>query len=250
MPKRPPSHPGQPGAVAQMLENARRLGTTLLLQNRPAEAIAPLEQAARRSGDPAIETLLGRALSAAGRADEALATLRQATARRPALPQAFLELGDQLGALGRFDEAAAAFEAGLALCPDAAVLRVGLGRLRLQRNDRAGARALFEAVRAAAPERLDAMVELARVTSLEGDGAAAAELYRRALELRPGDAALRIEFARCLLDIGQREAGEAALRAAAQGPGAPVGQAILALAAAPHGRFFLRPSAAVKFLGA
>ena len=61
-----------------------------------------------------IETLLARALSAAGRREEALAVLRQATGRRPALPQAFLELGDQLGALGRFDEAAAAFEAGLA----------------------------------------------------------------------------------------------------------------------------------------
>ena len=39
------------------------------MQNRAADAIAPLERAARRSGDPSIETLLATALGAAGRGD-------------------------------------------------------------------------------------------------------------------------------------------------------------------------------------
>jgi tetratricopeptide (TPR) repeat protein len=230
------------------VEAGRILGIALLLQDRASEAIAPLQRAARRSEDPVIETLLARALSTTGAVEDALALLRQATGRRPALPQAFLELGDQLGALGRFDEAAAAFEAGLALAPDAAVLRVGLGYLSLRRNDRRRARALFAEVRAAAPERYDALAGLAHALAADGDYEAAAELYGQALTARPGDAAARIELGKCLLELGQRAAGEAALRTAVGGGAAWAAPAILALAATPHGRFFLRPSAAAAFL--
>src|ERR1700710_292364 len=56
---------------------AQILGRALLLQNRGAEAIAPLERAARRSDDPVIETLLAAALAADGRSDEALEQLRR-----------------------------------------------------------------------------------------------------------------------------------------------------------------------------
>jgi len=227
----------------------RLLGTALLMQDRPAEAVEPLRRAARRGGDPGVETLLARALAGSGRTDEALAQLRQATARRPPWPQAFLELGDQLAALGRPDEATAAFEAGLALVPDAQVLKVGLAYLRLKLGDRAQARALFEAVRAAAPERRDAQVGLAAVLAQDGAWAEAAELYRAAIEGRPDDAAVRIELARCLLEIGKREAGEATLRIAAGADPRLASQAAMALAATPRGRLFLRPSAAARFLG-
>ena len=226
---------------------ARVLGQALLMQGRPLEAVDPLQRAARRAPDPVIETLLGRALAEAGRTDDALDRLRQATTRRPAYPLAFVELGDQLGKLGRYDEALPVFEAGLALSPDAAVLRMAMGYLHLARHDRAPARALFLAVRAAAPERHDARLALAQVLTLDGDFAAAADLHREALALRPDDSATRIALAKCLLEMGERQAGEAALRTVARDGMA--GPAIAALAAAPHGRVFLRPSAAAKFLG-
>src|SRR3978361_3157 len=92
---------------------AQVLGRALLMQNRAAEAIVPLERAARRSDDPAIETELAVALAAGGarrcgvvpaiapevavalaavgRRDEALDQLRQTTARRPPFPPAFVE---------------------------------------------------------------------------------------------------------------------------------------------------------------
>jgi Flp pilus assembly protein TadD len=227
---------------------AQVLGTSLLMQGRAEEAIAPLQRAARRSQHPVLETLLGRALATVGRENEALEQLRQATARRPALPQAFLELGDQLSVLGRFDEARATFEEGLSLAPDAAVLRVGLGYLHLKTNDRARARALFLQVRAAAPDRRDAALGLGHAMVLDGEYAPAVELFRQALIARPDDTATRIELGKCLLELGQREAGEAALRTAAGGAADPAGPVILALAATPHGRLFLRPSAATKFL--
>lgn len=232
------------------LPAARLLGQALLLQGRPEAAIEPLRWVARRSQDPAIETLLARALTDAGRRDEALGQLRQAMERRPPYPLAFVELGDLLGKLGRLDEALAVFEVGLALTPDAAILRMGLGHLSLKRNDRAAARALFAQVRAAAPERHDARVALADVLVLDGDYAAAADLYRLALDMRPDDAMTRISFGKCLLEMDERAAGEAALRAAARHGVSTMALAITALAATSHGRFFLRPSAAAKFLGA
>jgi tetratricopeptide (TPR) repeat protein len=227
---------------------AQILGQALLLQDRPEEAIDPLRRAARRSDDPAIETLLARALTDAGRGDEALDHLRRATTRRPPYPLAFLELGDQLAKIGRFDEGVAVFESGLALAPDANVLRIGLGYLHLQRNERAKARGLFAQVRAVAPERHDAVIALASVMALDGEYAAAADLYRHALGLRPDEAATQIGLGACLLEMGERDAGEATLRAATRGQAQIAGPAITALAAASHGRFFLRPSAAAKFL--
>jgi tetratricopeptide (TPR) repeat protein len=228
---------------------AQLLATALLLQGRAEEAIGPLQRAARRSRDPAIETLLARSLAAVGRTDDALDRLRLATERRPPYPPAFLELGVGLSDLGRVDEGAAVLEGGLALMPDADGLRLGLGYLHLKRNDRSSARQTFQKVHAAAPGRPDAMVGLAQVLALDGEYSAAADLYRRAIALRPDDAAMRVGLGKCLLEMGQRVAGETTIRAAAGGSAALAGKAITALAATPHGRLFLRPSAAAKFLG-
>jgi Flp pilus assembly protein TadD len=227
---------------------AQVLGRALLMQNRAVEAIVPLERAARRSDDPALETLLAATLAAAGRIDEALDRLRQTTARRPPFSPAFLEHGGQLSRIGRFEEAKAVLEEGLALTPDALDLQMELGFVHLKRNDRAAARALFLQVRAAAPERHDVLPALAKVMALDGEYAAAADLHRRALGLRPDDAMTRTNLGACLLEMGQRDAGEASLRAVASGAPHLSGMAITSLAAASHGRFFLRPSEAAKFL--
>jgi tetratricopeptide (TPR) repeat protein len=279
MSKDPSNISGRPGAIGEALEQAnlallaRRLdeavrlaagvlktdpdnvaageiqGTALLMQDRSAQAIEPLQRAAGRSGDPNIETLLGRALANVGRREEALTALRQATRRQPPFPQAFLEFGDQLSAAGRYDEAATVFDEGCALNPDALVLRVGRAYLHLKCNERAQARRQFEAVRTAAPERYDALVGLAWALAADGDYAAAAELFRQALAARPADAVVRLELAKCLLELGQRVEGEAELRTATGGDPDRAGPALLALTTTPHGRFFLRPSAAMRFLG-
>ena len=280
MPKRPPHPSDRPSPGNQALENAvfalrmqrpveaerlaaevlksnrsntlaaQILGRALLMQNRAAEAIVPLEKAARRSDDPAIETELAMALAAAGRRNEALDQLRQTTARRPPFPQAFLEHGGLLAKIGRFDEAVAVLESGIALTPGAIDLRMELAFVHLKRNDRARARALFLQVRAAAPERYDVLPALGKVMALDGEYAAAAELFRRALGLRPDDAVTRNNLGACLLEMGARDAGEASLRAATRTAPQMAGQAITSLAAASHGRFFLRPSAAASFLRA
>jgi Flp pilus assembly protein TadD len=227
---------------------AQILGRALLMQSRIAEAIIPLEKAARRSEDPDIETLLGSALASAGRSDEAIEQLRLAIARRPPYPLAFAELGAQLSKLGRFEEGIAVLESGLKLTPGVADLLMGLGYLHLEINDRAKARSLFLQAQAAEPRRFDVLSALANVMALDGEYAPAADLYRRVLAHRPNDAMTHNNLGKCLLELGDRDAGEAALRAAASHGMQAAGGAITALSAAPHGRFFLRRSAAAKYL--
>jgi len=227
---------------------AQILGRALLLQNRPDEAIEPLMKSARRSGDPQIETLLAMALAAAGKNDEAVDQLRRTTARRPPFLPAFLELARQLGQTGHFDEAIVLLESALPFATEVADLQVALGFVHINRNDRVSARALFSQVLATAPARHDALVALAKVMAISGEHRDAAELYRRALSLQPNDPVMRTNLGKCLLEMGERDAGEATLRAAARAGAQLAGGAITALAAASHGRFFLRPSVAARFL--
>ena len=248
--------PGEAERIAAEVLKANRgnvgaaqiLGQALLMQNRGAEAIAPLEKAARRSEDPAVETLLGAAFALTGRLDEAIEQLRRATARRPPYPPAFLEHGIQLARAGRFEEAMAALESGLALAPDAVDMQRELAALHLKRNDRTRARELLARALKAAPDRPDLLSGLAQVMLLDGDYASAAEAFRRVVALRPGDAVARAELGRCLLEMGERDAGEASIRLATRESPELFGRAIMSLAISSRGRFFLRPSAAAKFL--
>jgi len=224
------------------------LARALMMQNRVDEAIPPLQRAARRGDDARVETLLGAALGAVGRRDEALDFLRKATTRRPPFATAFLEYANQLSASKRFGEAIAVLEDGLALVPDIVDLQLRLGSLYIGRNDRSKARAVLVRAAAMAPMRPDILAELGRLLALDGDYADAARRFRRALELRPDDAVCRANLGVCLMEMGDRTGGEASLREAVHGRPEMFGRAIMSLAASSHGRFFLRPSAATKFL--
>jgi tetratricopeptide (TPR) repeat protein len=224
------------------------LARALIAQNRGAEAIAPLERAARRSSDANIETLLGAALGSAGRGAEAIEQLRRTTARRPPFTPAFQELAGQLAKAGCVDEAIAVVEAGLALAPEIIDLQLDLARLHLLLNERGKARAILLNAREAAPGRPEILTALARVLLLDGEYAAAADACRHALGLRPDDAMTRADLAACLLEMGERDAGEAHLRSALRSGPQMLGRTAKALANSSHGRFFFRPSAVTKFL--
>ena len=73
----------------QHLEALQLLGALLMGQKRPREAAAPLEEAARRSPNPELETHLAIALREIGRTDEALAWLYRAIEHQPAYARAF-----------------------------------------------------------------------------------------------------------------------------------------------------------------
>jgi tetratricopeptide (TPR) repeat protein len=224
------------------------LARALIGQNRGAEAIMPLEKAARRGDDPGIETLLGAALAGAGRRTEAIEQLRRTAKRRPPFIPAFQELAGQLAKVGSVEEAIAIIESGIVLAPQNIDMKLDLARLHLQRNERGKARAILLSAHEAAPGRPEILTALARVLLLDGEYASAADTYRRALGLRPDDAMARADLAACLLEMGQRDAGEASLRSALRGRAQMLGRATYALVNSSHGRFFFRQSAVAKFL--
>lgn len=224
------------------------LAHALIGQDHMDEAIVPLERAARRTNDAEIETLLGAALCGARRQADGIAQLRRTAARRPPYLPAFQELAGQLAKAGQLDEAIATIEEGLALAPGSIDLTIDLGRLCIQNNERARSRAAMERARDAAPGRPDILTELGRVLILDGDYAGAAEAYRHALALRPDDMMSRANLATCLLEMGDRDRGEAALRSILRGRPQMLGRVAFTLATTSHGRFFFRPSTAARFL--
>jgi tetratricopeptide (TPR) repeat protein len=128
-------HPADAERIAADVLKANRrnvlalqvLANALLLQNRIADAIAPLEVAARGSHDPQIETMLGIVLRQAGRIEDALSWLKRAVKRRPPHAQAFYEFGCLLSFLNRDEEAVEAFNRGLDVAPPMPQLSVQLG---------------------------------------------------------------------------------------------------------------------------
>lgn len=224
------------------------LGHALIAQNRHDEAIESLEKAARRASDAEIETLLGAALCASRRSPDGIEQLRRTAARRPPYLPAFQELAGQLAKAGLLNEAIRTIEDGMALAPDSVDLKVDLGRLLLENNERARARDILIVARDAAPGRPDILTELGRILLYDGEYAAAADTFRHALALRPDDALARANLAACLLEIGDRDSGEAALRAVMRGRPHLLGRAVYALASSSHGRFFFSKRAVANFL--
>ncbi|BAM92377.1 hypothetical protein S58_64040 [Bradyrhizobium oligotrophicum S58] len=222
----------------------------LLGQQRASEAVAPLEKAVLRGSDPELETLLGAALCESRRAADGIAQLRKTAARRPPFLPAFQELAGRLAQSGQLGEAIAVIEEALTLSPDNVDLALDLARLCLRANDRVRARTHLLAARDAAAGRPDILIELAQVQFLDGDYAEAAGSYRHALGLRPEDTQTRAHLAMCLAEMGDRDGAQAALRTVVRGRPHLLSRAAYIMAVTSHGRFFFRPSAAAKFLGA
>lgn len=224
------------------------LGYALLLQGRAQDAIAPLEQVARRTHDPAIETQLAMALRQAGRTEEALERLARASKRRPPFSPAFLEYGNLLAALGRNDEAIGVLKHGLELAPRMGQLAIQIGFIHAARNERAEARAMLVRGLADAPGDTDGLFQLARMLQNECDFAQAAEIYRRLLAIAPHDAAARVGLGACLLELGETDAAFDSLQVAAGASAKIYGEIVTAVAASGRGRFWLRPSDAARAL--
>lgn len=223
------------------------LGYAMMQQNRAAEAVVVLEPAARLSGDPKIETQFADALVATGRRDEALAQLHRTVMRRPAFLPSFIMYARYLSGAGRYAEAVTALEQGIAQFPGAGELQNELALLHIKTNNRDAAHAVLSRALAAGMHPVFLATQ-GQLLYLEGDYAAAADAYRRALAANPGDAASRQNLGSSLLEMGQRAAGEADIRAAVRAAPQLTGHAIASLSLAAHGRMFLRPSAALAFL--
>ncbi len=220
----------------------------MLAQGRAGDAIAPLESAARGKHDPEIDTTLAMALRQAGRLDDALSRLHRAAKRHPRFAPAFRDLGSLLFVMERHDEAIEVLKRGLDVAPMMPELSIQLGYIFLHRRDCAGAKSAFARALGIAPNSPEALFGIAKAHQEVGENEAAAGYLRRYLMLRPGAANAWLTFGHCLLELGQRDAGYDCFRAVARNSPERYGEALGALVTSSRGRFWLRPSAAAKFL--
>jgi Flp pilus assembly protein TadD len=224
------------------------LGCALLRQNRAAQAVAPLERAARGLQESPVETQLGIALRQVGRTDDALARLRRATKRRPAHPEAFHELGYLLSSLGHRDEAVTVIEHGIQLAPGVIELPILLGVVHQSRGDRAKAKAAYAQALVIAPDHPGAHYGMGMVMIADADYARAAEHLQRALASNSADVQALLGLGVCLLELGRVDDALGNFRAAVGSDPSSYGTALALVSASGRGRFWLRPSTAAKHL--
>ena len=222
------------------------LGCAVLMQGRAAEAIAPLETAARIAHDAEIDMQLAAALRQAGRVDDALSRLKRAIKRQPPNPTAFYELGNALASLKHFDEAAEIFARGRDIAPMRAEFSIQLGRVFMEQRDVAGAREAFSRALEISPASHDALFGLGRALQGTGEHAKAADCFRRCLAIKP-DPGTWLNLGRCLLRLGQFDEGYDCFRFAVRGDPKRYGNALGMLVKSARGRFWLKPSAAARF---
>jgi len=225
------------------------LGAMLMAQKRPRDAVAPLEEAARRSADPQLETHLAIALRESGRTDEALTWLYRAVERQPVYARAFQELGNLLRTKRRYVEAEAVLKRGVEAAPTVAELSLVLGGVCLDRADSPGAKIAFARALSMVPGNADALVGFGVALQYEGDFGRAAERFRRVLAHDPGHHRARMNLGYCLIELGQVDDGIACLRAAVEAVPHNYGSALRMLISAGRGRFWLKRSAAAEHLG-
>lgn len=210
--------------------------------SRAGEALSALDLAQHAAGGPGVAMLQlrGTVLADLGRFDEALAAtdaaLSQAPTRaalfhnkatilqrrhRPAqalqaheraqalgldAADAHYNLGNTLQSLGRYDEAVAAYRRALAREPRHALALYDLARLRWRQGD-AGFDAELRAAMASEPASAAACGMLAQLLWRAERWADAAQVFGQALDREPGRAHWHDGLGRCLVRMGDIEAG-------------------------------------------
>ena len=222
-------------------------GCALLMQGRAKDAIAPLEAAARAQHNPELDVQLALALRNAGRLDDAVSRLKRAIKRQPPFAPAFHELGCLLAFQKRYDDAIEVFRRGLEVAPMMLQLSLQLGFVLMQCRKWPDAKAAFAQAANISPNAPEALFGLAKALQELGEYRAAAECYRRSLRARP-DPMTWHNLGRCLMMLGENEEGFDCLRWAVRGDPKRYGGVLGTLVKAPRGRFWLKPSAAARFL--
>jgi tetratricopeptide (TPR) repeat protein len=224
------------------------LGSALLMQGRPQDAIAPLEDAARGRHDGQSDTMLAIALRQAGRAEDAYSRLKRTTKRQPPYAAAFLELGRLLTTMERHAEAAEALMRGVDVAPMMPEMSIQLGYVLLRRRRFDDAKSAFARALTIVPDSPDALFGIAQALQENGESQAAAEYFRRYLIVSPGDQTAWVRLGLCLLALGQRDAGHDCFRTVARRDAKGFGSALASLVKSNRGRFWLKPSDAARFL--
>jgi tetratricopeptide (TPR) repeat protein len=226
----------------------RIFGCALVMLDRAADAIAPLEKAARQLRTAEADTVLAIALRKIGRNEDAVSKLKRAIKRRPPYAAAFHELGYLLFSLQRDNEAIEMLRQGVQIAPMMPEMSIQLGYVFLRQRNCAEAKGAFARALEISPNSADALSGMAGAHQQIGENEQAADYLRRYLRQRPHNVSAWISLGHCLLELGQLEAGYDCFRTAAQAGPTSYGRALSSLASAARGRLWLRPSHADLFL--
>jgi tetratricopeptide (TPR) repeat protein len=209
-----------PAPAAADLELQLRVGDSLLVEGRAAEAVTIFEDLTTKAPSHAGGWLmLARALSAAGRPadarDAAVHAVRELEKDSPGLrkafgPATFYEtLGTLQLATTQLEEAEAAFRKATAEAPDTARLERQLGSVLLREGEDAEAATWLEKAIAHEKDDVASLVDLGSARLRLEDLPAAETAFRRAIELSPSSAEAHYGLASALRVRGD-EAGQAA----------------------------------------
>ncbi len=171
--------------------------TQRLLEQNPAMAAEQAREILRvMPVQPRALALLGHALAALGRQDEAIAALRQATAHDPDTPDAWRALGDQLMLAGDRVGADAAYAGHVRASVYDPELRQAA--TALAENNLPVAERILKPYLARHPTDVAAIRMLAELAGRLGRNVDAENLLRRAVELAPGFSPARFNLATVL----------------------------------------------------
>jgi predicted TPR repeat methyltransferase len=164
----------------------KALGTALMAQERPADAIAPLQRAAQlAAGDADTFRYLGIALQQQGRIADAETSYRRALELSPDLADVHGNLANVLNELRRYPEAEASGLRAAALTPGDARLHLILGTAQMSQGKLAEAEANYRRALKLSPDFAAAYNYLGVVLGEQSRFAESEASCLQALALRP-----------------------------------------------------------------
>src|SRR5271165_3049478 len=190
-------------AVPQKVAHLLALATQLLRAGRPADAIAPLRDAAlMQPSNPIIQHDLGLACLEVGRVADAVAALQRAVDRNPRYADAYFRLGIALEKLGNIDGAIVAYDRATKLLPSLTEAWFRAGALAYTLGHRDQAIGCFRRAAAAGGTSFSRLGK-ARALLIEDRNQEAEQVLREALVADPGNAMAYDLLGNLLSDFGR-----------------------------------------------
>jgi predicted CXXCH cytochrome family protein len=194
----------------QRAEFYLELGDAWKNNGKPAEALAPYEEALkRRPGSALIMRRLAEALKESGNPQKAAAVLQQGTQAEPQNAEAWYDLGllkSDLSALAKAVE----------LDPELAEAHNSLGAIYAEKGSTVEAEAAFRRALQVEPTSAGAHANLANLLSVRPHPAEAAWHFEQAVRLAPASALYRFNYAVTLVRMSRMDDAQRQLKAAIQ----------------------------------
>jgi tetratricopeptide (TPR) repeat protein len=194
-----------PAQVAPLLA----LATQLLSAGRPADAIAPLRQAAAaQPANPIIQHDLGLACLEVGHVPDAIAAFQQAVASNPRYTDAYFRLGIALEKLGDLRGAILAYDRATELLPSLTEAWFRAGAIVYTLGHREEAIGCFRRAAATGPKTRFGRLGAVRALLTEDRDAEAEKMLRRTLALDSTNAMAHDLLGNLLTEFGRFDEAE------------------------------------------